>query len=104
MKVKLHPSSLFEALGTAPFLKLQETLQAANGSVDPGTLAAAEALQGVVWIKALKRMYCLVNRCVRVCVSARVCACACVCVRACACVCERARVCVRACLRACACV
>jgi hypothetical protein len=62
MKAKVDPDALFEAEGSAPFQKLQETLQAADGSEDPRTLAAADGLRGLVWIKALKRMYCLVHR------------------------------------------
>jgi midasin len=79
MKVKLDPDALYTSEGARP----RDTLQAALDSVDTrserdgggdggGGGAAAEAaaaqaeqLRGIVWTRALQRMYCLVRRCLQ---------------------------------------
>jgi len=63
LKTKLDPEAVFEAEGSAPYERLRATLADAEGSLDSNQQAAAASLQGVVWTKALKRMYCLVSRC-----------------------------------------
>lgn len=61
MKAKLDPQAVFEDEGSAPFERLQSALAGAGGThgLDQNALTS---LQGVVWTKALKRMYCLVSR------------------------------------------
>lgn len=65
MKTIFDPEAVFESEGSAPFERLQATLAGVDDAALGDQQAAATSLRGVVWTKALKRMYCLVNRCAK---------------------------------------
>ncbi|KAK9809153.1 hypothetical protein WJX72_010301 [[Myrmecia] bisecta] len=65
MKVKLDMDELYTREGDAPVQRLQAALSAReeNGSAD--TQALKNALRGVVWTPSMRRMYTVLDRCLR---------------------------------------
>jgi midasin len=70
MKVKLDMDALYDQEGDAPLQRLREALAAAESGAAGGAeaeqaAAIRGALGGVVWTRSMRRLYALVDRCLR---------------------------------------